>query len=444
MNFATLIVVGLIALCLGASTGLVIARRRLGMKLDRLITDHDMKLREIRVERDVAATANYEKSAFLANLSHEIRTPLNGILGLTDILAVDNLTDGQMRKVNLINDSSETLMRLLNDILDISKIEAGGMEIEHRNIDLGNLLHNVYSFWNPAAKEKNIDLVFQKQRNLPTRIMADSTRVRQCMDNLINNALKFTPENGRIVIKTTSPAAGDQRTIFISVEDSGVGIQRDVLDKIFRPFKQANVKTARKFGGTGLGLAITRKLCRLMGGNVIVHSVPGQGTTFLMSFSANLAEDLKPNGIAAEATVLAPEIVSNLSGLRCLVVEDNGVNLEVLRLLLEPFELDIVETSNGHEALNALERQRFDLVLMDLQMPVLGGVAAIDIIRKSGKAYANIPIVVMTANAMSEDRVRSFEVGADEFLTKPLRRSSLAAAINSAVYPTPHAQESVA
>jgi hypothetical protein len=264
------------------------------------------------------------------------------------------------------------------------------------------------------------------------------------MDNLINNALKFTPAGGQVTVKTTSKHSADGQTITVAIEDTGFGIKPEALGKIFQPFKQANIKTSRKFGGTGLGLPITRKLCRLMDGDVLVRSEFGKGTVFSMSFEAEIAEDISVPALARDRTTVAPEIIMKLKGLSCLIVEDNEVNLEVLRVLLEPFEFNFTESANGAEAVFALENQNFDFVLMDLQMPVMGGIEAMEAIRNSGKAYSNIPIVVMTANAMTEDRMKSFEVGADAFLAKPLGRADLAHVINSTLFPNNQVQKSVA
>jgi len=436
------LVCGLVAIT--AYAGYRIARQQLrkqfkieSEKLLETVSDH-------AEAREEAEHANVAKSAFLANMSHELRTPLNGILGLTDILVREDLREDQMRKVNLINSSSETLLHLLNDILDLSKIEANAIEIEEIDIDLTALLKNAQEFWLPIAKEKGVKLVFQKQKRLPDRVISDPMRLRQCLDNLISNAVKFTPENGQVSVRMTSKSNGNENTISFAVEDTGVGISEANLEKLFKPFRQAETETARKFGGTGLGLVITKNLCQMMGGDVIARSELGEGTVFRMAIKANesdkssvVCKDQISDGAVAGAD-------QNLAGLRCLVVEDNPVNLEVLRLLLEPFGLVFVETMNGQEALDVLETQYFDLILMDLRMPVLDGFEATKEIRKSTKFDNSVPIIAMTANAMHSDRRKCFEVGMDAYLTKPLKRQELIDAIYSVMLTPTKAELSVA
>ena len=398
----------------------------------------------MRDAKGKAEQANLAKSAFLANMSHELRTPLNGILGLTDILKSDDLTHSQYRKINLIHGSGETLLRLLSDILDISKIEAGSIELEEIDVDLQELMRKAYDFWHPIARAKNIDLVFKKQKSMPEYVVSDPTRIRQCLDNIINNALKFTPEEGRISVKGTAALANGRFLIGFAVQDNGMGIRSDDLAKLFKPFTQAEAKTTRKFGGTGLGLAITKNLCEAMGGQVQVRSELGVGTIFKMSFLVEHSTELSRRETLTKNLSPATPMPTDLTGLRCLVVEDNAVNTEVLRLLLEPCELIIQETTNGQEALKALETQYFDIVLMDLQMPIMGGLEAVKIIRGTDKTYSQIPIIAMTANAMEEDQKTCLEVGFNEFLAKPLQRSSLIAAMGRALNSHPQSKQYVA
>lgn len=405
------------------------ARRQLNDDFAGKIDELEANVAVSNTARSKAERANLAKSAFLANMSHELRTPLNGILGLTDILASEELTQAQRRKIDLINGSSDTLLKLLNDILDISKIEAGSIDIENVDIDLHTLLRESYEFWRPIATKKNIKLLFQKQKSMPDRLVSDPMRIRQCMDNLINNALKFTPSEGQVTIKVTSEELNGRFNVSISVRDTGLGIKPEDLARLFSPFTQADSSTARKFGGTGLGLAITKNLCELMGGDVVVQSKVGAGTIFKMNFVAEPSTGVKQTHQSTSDSELVGLDTSDLIGLRCLVAEDNPVNLEVLRLLLEPFELAIVEVVNGQEAIHALDKQFFDLILMDLQMPILGGKEAAHMIRNSKKHYADIPIIAMTANAMDQDRATCFEIGFNEFLAKPLTRGTLISAI---------------
>lgn len=416
-----------------------------GQKTKKSIVDYKMEQDKLKLEleaaRDEAEAANHAKSVFLANMSHELRTPLNGILGLSDVLVAEKLTEGQGRKVGLIHDCGENLLSLLNDILDISKIEADGITLEKLDVDLHDLLQKTFAFWKPAADKKNIKFVFQKQKGLPSHIVTDPTRVRQCLNNLINNALKFTPENGRLVVTATGKETEGGYALAISVKDTGIGLSQENIGKLFNPFVQADEGTTRKFGGSGLGLAITRKLCRLMGGNVAVQSVLGKGSIFRMSIMTAIADVQTIEPISCEA---APVSSDGFMGRRCLVVEDNEVNLEVLLLLLEPYQLDIVVTRNGREAIDVLQTQFIDFVLMDLQMPVLGGLEATKLIRSSNAHYANVPIIAMTANAMTGDRRKCLSVGMDGYVSKPLARATLAEAILEATKNKPKREEAVA
>jgi signal transduction histidine kinase/CheY-like chemotaxis protein len=438
-----------LAIGLLAATGAYLFGRRITA---RKLSD-EFLLKVARLESDAALlneararaeNSNLAKSAFLANMSHELRTPLNGILGLTDILCTEELTHSQRRKIDLINGSSETLLNLLNDILDISKIESGSIDIEKVDIEMHKLMREIYEFWRPIASKKNVNLLFQKQKEVPDRIVSDPTRIRQCLNNLISNALKFTPDGGQVSVKATTAELDGQHMVSFAVQDNGLGIKPEDMTKLFKPFTQAEVNTSRKFGGTGLGLAITKNLCELLGGDVLVRSEVDTGTIFKMSFVADQSTELSRKEQEDRDNLFLSPRRTNLEGLRCLIAEDNPVNMEVLRLLLEPYGMSLVETTNGQETVRALDAQFFDVVLMDLQMPIMGGQEAVRRIRGSMKHYAQIPIVAMTANAMEEDRKACFEDGFSAFLTKPLKRSELVATIDAVVNLDVNAKRNVA
>ncbi len=407
--------------------GFVWAGRHSKMAIVKYKQEQDKIKEELKQALLAAEQANSAKSAFLANMSHELRTPLNGILGLTDVLLSDDLTSSQKRKITLIKDSGETLLALLNDILDLSKIEADEIEVESLTFNLDEFLQKAYSFWKPVADKKNINLQFQKQKNLPPNLVSDPMRIRQCLNNLLSNALKFTPVNGNIIVTITGRELNGDLALLISVKDDGVGISEDNITKLFTPFKQSDQSTTRQFGGTGLGLTITRKLCRLMGGNVNVQSVLGQGSVFSMVIKAGIGEQIaeKPENAQLE---IASNI--NFNGVKCLVVEDNEVNMEVLLIMLEDFGMDVVVARDGKQAIERLESQNIDVVLMDLQMPVMGGMEATAQIRQSNEPYANIPIIAMTANAMNGDRDKCLQNGMNEYVSKPLGKNDLARVFN--------------
>jgi len=388
--------------------------------------EQDELRHELETARDVAENANQAKSAFLANMSHELRTPLNGILGMADVLLREDMLKNQKRKVSLIQDSGNTLLVLLNDILDLSKIEADGVTVEAITVDIEKLFNKSFSFWKPLAKKKKIELIYQRQKGLPAFIASDPTRLRQCLNNLINNALKFTPQNGQVIVTATGKQTNGRYAFAISVQDTGIGISKENLQRLFKPFIQAEAGTTRKFGGTGLGLVITRKLCRLMGGDVNVESELGTGSLFRMSVMTDIA-DVKSIEPLVKAVEIIPE--AGLMGMTCLVVEDNDVNLEVMLLMLEAYHLNVVVARDGQQAIDALKTQHIDFVLMDLQMPVLGGVEATAKIRDSGEKYADVPIIAMTANAMHGDRKKCLALGMNEYISKPLSREELTRAI---------------
>jgi len=394
--------------------------------------DQDTLLTELQEAKVAAEKANNAKSGFLANMSHELRTPLNGILGLSDVLMGEEMSTGQKRKVSLIKDSGDTLLALLNDILDLSKIEAGGVTIEKIDVDLQAFLQKSFGFWNPIASQKQINLVYQKQKGLPPHILADPTRLRQCLNNLISNAIKFTPQNGDVIITVKGEKADDGYKLSFSVQDTGIGISQESMEKLFKPFSQAQGDTTRKYGGTGLGLVITRRLTNLMGGQVTVQSELGVGSVFGVSILADIAEVIAP--IETKQNV-SKSNYEQFEGLRCLVVEDNEINLEVLLLLLEPYKMDVVLARQGMQAITVLETQHVDFMLMDLQMPVLGGLDATEKIRTSGKPYAGVPIIAMTANAMNGDRKICLAAGMDEYVSKPLSRTALTHAMQEVLKP---------
>ncbi len=421
--------------------------------------------------RDDADRANQAKSAFLANMSHELRTPLNGILGLSDVLLAEEMPSAQHHKLQMIKDSGQNLLALLNDILDISKIEAESVTLELSDYNIARGFQEHFAFWKPFADKKDVKLVYQKQKDLPENIIVDRLRLRQCLNNLITNALKFTPAGGQVTVALTGKEFKGRFGICFSIKDTGIGISEKQMSKLFQAFSQADVSTTRKYGGTGLGLMITRKLARLMGGDISVKSVEGEGSDFRMSMVVDLAraKPVTPPRVApmpqsqqiqstphltrpeseqtvpsqtATAYVGASKKASSpakLSGMRCLVVEDNDINIEVLMMLLEPFGLNISIAKHGQEALTILETQMFDFMLMDLQMPVLGGHETTQCIRSSRKAYANIPIIAMTANAMPEDERACYASGMNGYVSKPLNRDRVVEAIEKALV-TPKSQ----
>ena len=397
------------------------------------------RLREAKYElrRSVAAAeaANNAKSSFLANMSHEIRTPLNGVLGMADVLSQDDLLPRQADCVNTIRESGKTLMVILNDVLDLSKIEAGKLEISPADSDLHHVFYSIYKLFLPRTEEKNIALMLEIGESVPRHLRFDTVRVRQCPSNLVSNAVRFT-EAGGVTISASSVATIDGlRLVTVDIADTGIGMSEEVTSRLFSDFVQADASTSRKFGGTGLGLAISRKLARLMDGDVKVKSTAGEGTVFSLSFRAALAQS---QALSQENPTSSARLGGEpmLDGLRVLLVDDNDVNRKVARMLLKPVRMQIVDAENGKQALDLLAEQPFDLVLLDVHMPVMDGATTIKHIRASAECWNSVPVVALTADAMSGDRERLLALGMTGYATKPVDQRALVTEIIRALNTT--------
>jgi signal transduction histidine kinase/CheY-like chemotaxis protein len=390
------------------------------------------RLRETKydLKRAVAAAeaANTAKSAFLANMSHEIRTPLNGMLGMADVLSQEDLRPSQADCVNTIRESGKTLMAIVNDVLDLSKIEAGKLEISSADSNIHAVFLSIYKLFLPRAEEKNIAFTLQLGESVPRRLRFDTVRVRQCLSNLVSNAVKFT-ETGSVTISVSSVMTiSGQRLVTVDVEDTGIGMNEEVMGRLFSDYAQADTSISRRFGGTGLGLAISRKLAQLMDGDVIVKSTVGEGTVFSFSFRATPAQ---PQALPHDAPLspARPGGDTILEGLHVLLVDDNEVNRKVARMLLKPTRMQIVDAEHGKQALDLLAEQPFDLVLLDMHMPVMDGATTIKHIRASPESWNAVPVIALTADAMSGDRERLLALGMTGYATKPVDQRALIAEI---------------
>ena len=399
-----------------------ITQRRRAEEQKRLMVE---RLRTTQIELRRAALAaeasNEAKSSFLANMSHEIRTPLNGILGMAQVLEHERLSPSQIERVQTILESGKTLMALLNDVLDLSKIEAGKLNIEQTDGHLRDNFLYVHKLFLGRAQEKHIELHLEIDEAVPEEVKFDHIRVRQCVSNMVSNAIKFTSSGSVTVSVTHKIITEGEYLILVDVADTGIGLSEEAASQLFSEFSQADASTTRKYGGTGLGLAITRKLARLMGGDATVTSTLNAGSVFRVTFQAFAAATPK----AASAAHEKRSGSAALHGLRVLLVDDNTINRSVARLLLTPTGVIVTEAANGEEALNRLAEQIFDLVLLDVHMPVMDGTEAIKHIRAANAPWRDVPVIALTADAMSGDRERLLSIGMTGYASKPIEQAAL-------------------
>jgi PAS domain S-box-containing protein len=377
----------------------------------------------VRATKD-AETANMLKSQFLANMSHEIRTPMNGVMGMAQLLLRTPLDEKQTRFVNMLMSSSRALLSLINDILDLSKIESGLMTLNEDAIDMKETIGAAMERVEGLVAQRNIKVGYTIAPSCLGSFEGDGNRIGQVLVNLLGNAIKFT-EEGSVALEVAPSAGGMVR---FAVRDTGPGIPANQLEAVFERFRQVDGSSTRKHGGTGLGLAISSELVRLMGGSMGVESVVGSGSTFWFDLPLRFA---RPASVASAGD--ADSTTSKLAGLRALVAEDNPMNQALITEVLDTFGVRSVVVANGRDALTALEREIFDVVLMDLQMPEMNGDVAIKTIRASGKAHAAIPIVVVTADAMKGMEEHCLALGADAYVAKPIDVELLSTIINAVV-----------
>ncbi|RMH47028.1 MAG: PAS domain S-box protein [Gammaproteobacteria bacterium] len=390
------------------------------------ITDRKHYEETLIKAKEAAEAGTRAKSQFLAVMSHEIRTPMNGVMGMAELLMNTPLNEEQMEYARTIYQSSRALLEVINEILDLSKIESGKFELYVHTFDLHHLLEDIAELISVSARNKGIKFSFVMDEHIPKFVRADDIRIRQVLLNLLGNAVKFTQEGKVELSARLRHVRGHAYDIVFVVTDTGIGIPEDKLEHIFKPFQQADSSTSRRFGGTGLGLAISKELVVLMGGRIQVESEVNQGTTFRVELTLDSAE--QPLALEDKRTrqqESQPDMSPSSRRFRVLLAEDNPVNQKVAMAMLKKFGADVVVAENGHEAVAAAEKTPFDIILMDCQMPELDGYEATMNIRAGHGPNRRTPIIALTAHAMAGDRDKCLSVGMNDYLAKPVSQTAL-------------------
>ena len=360
------------------------------------------------------------KEQFLANMSHEIRTPMNAIIGFTNILKRTNLGPDQRSFVQNIHSSGENLLALINDILDLSKMEAGMIQLDETNFSLRSLIGSIKGMFDEKIKEKNLYLKIEIKEEVPDIITGDAVRLTQVLVNLLSNGIKFTEAGGVQLIVSKIDATVEKVQLNIKVIDTGIGIAKEKQNAIFERFQQAETETSRRFGGTGLGLSIVKQLVELQGGTLFLQSEPGIGSEFIIEIEYKLPDEEK---MLSEALAAAEIKTASLNDIKVLIAEDNPMNQQLIRHLMKNWAINYTVVNNGAEAVEALKNEKYSILLMDIQMPEMDGYTTTAVIRNELKL--NIPIIAMTAHAMMGEKEKCLQLGMNDYISKPLKETIL-------------------
>ncbi|MCT4564239.1 MAG: ATP-binding protein [Maledivibacter sp.] len=390
------------------------------------ITEHKRIMEQLRASREKAEAANRAKSNFLANMSHEIRTPMNGVLGMIDLMKSSQIDEEQKANLEIMKNSAHALLTILNDILDYSKVEAGKMELENTDFNVKKMVKDIVKIFSYQASEKNINLSWDIDKEIPDMLVGDPLRLRQIISNLISNSVKFTPNKGCIEATVKGIKKNSEEIVLqFVIKDTGIGIPKEKIKNLFNSFEQIDSSRTRKYGGTGLGLAIVKRLVELMKGSIKVESELNKGS----KFSINIPFHTSDQYIKTKEKVKVP-IINGMKDINILLAEDNKVNQLIMKKMFVKRGWEVTIAEDGQMVLQELENKNFDIIFMDIQMPILDGYETTIEIRKKG---ISTPIIALTANAMEEDRQKCLNSGMDDFISKPVIYSNIAEIMNKYV-----------
>jgi signal transduction histidine kinase len=382
----------------------------------------EKNVQQLEKAKEKVEEGSRAKSEFLSTMSHEIRTPMNAIIGMTNLLVKDNPREDQLEQLEILDFSAKTLLALINDVLDFSKIESGKIEFESVTFNISNLLNGVLESFRFTAEKKEVLLYVDNEDDLPENIVGDPNRLTQILNNLVSNAVKFTDEGSVGIVVEKKELQGDRLTLLFTVIDTGIGISEEKQKQIFESFTQERTDTSRIFGGTGLGLTISKKLIEFQGGNISLESEKGEGSKFIVELPFKIPDEES----VETGTLSQHDKPESLKGTTVLLVEDNAINQKVMTRFLDKWDINVIVAEDGKQALEVMKENFVNLVLMDLQMPNIDGYEATRLIREMDeKQKSEVPIVALTAAALKEVKEKVFASGMNDYLTKPFNPNEL-------------------